>query len=70
MKKVPNSDCPSCGDGEETISHLLAVCPAYARQRGEYFHDYYTSLSDIIDKFSIDHIVKYANQTNRLKINT
>ena len=70
MTKATTSDCPSCGDREETITHLLTVCPAYARQRGEYFHDYYTSLSDIIDKFPIDHIVKYVKHTNRLVTNT
>ena len=66
MTKVPTSDCPSCGDREETITHLLTVCPAYARQRGEYFHDYYISLSDIIDNFQIDHIINYVNNTKRL----
>ena len=69
MNKVLTSACPSCGDGEETIAHLLTLCPVYARLRGDYFHDYYISLSDIIDKSPIEHILKYIKHTDRVTIN-
>ena len=44
MKKTNTSECPQCGHNEETVPHFLGQCPATAR--GQYFQDYYLSVSD------------------------
>ena len=66
IRKSSTSACPMCGDGEETVSHFLGQCPAIAQLRGQYFRDYYLSVSDIFDNHHITTIVNFANRTKRL----
>ena len=66
MSLVSTKECPQCGADEETVAHFLGQCPAYSRIRGEVFGDYYMSLTDIFQTYSLKTIVKFANKTKRL----
>ena len=65
IKITDSPNCPYCDHEEETVSHFIGQCPAFMRQRGQYFNTYYSSLNDIFDNNSINKIVSYAHSTKR-----
>ena len=67
IHQVSTKTCPKCNMEDETVSHFLGQCPYYAATRAEVFNDYYTTMTDIFERYSILQIVKYANKTGRLR---
>ena len=57
--------CPHCSMDDETINHFIGQCPMWFNRRGRYFNCYYTSVSDVADKFPLKKIVDYIVSTNR-----
>ena len=70
MNLVQTKECPKCGDEDETVSHFLGQCPAYASIRANEFGDYYMSMTDIFRTQKLKKIIKYTNRTKRLKFDT
>ena len=65
IKKVDTDICPNCEYEVETVNHFLGQCPAFARQRGEFFSSFYLSTTEIFENNSILQIAKYAAKTKR-----
>ena len=65
MQQVETNICAYCETEEETTSHFLGTCPAFARIRGEIFNTYYASISDIFENHNIKEIARYAVKTKR-----
>jgi ribonuclease HI len=59
--------CPKCELEDETVEHFLGRCPFYAATRFEVFEEYYSTMTRIFEKHTIQQIVMYANKTGRLK---
>ena len=57
--------CPHCSMEEETINHFIGQCPMWFNRRGRFFNCYYTSVSEIADRFPLRKIVGYICSTNR-----
>ena len=57
--------CPHCAMDDETINHFIGQCPMWFNRRGRFFNCYYTSVSDVADKFPLRKIVDYICSTNR-----
>ena len=59
--------CPLCEAEEETVSHLLGQCPMLGSLRAEFFETYYTTASDIVDRYNLRKIISYVHRTKRLE---
>ena len=59
--------CPLCEAEEETVSHLLGQCPMLGKLRAEFFDTYYTTASDIVDRYNLRKIISYVHRTKRLE---
>ena len=57
--------CPHCSMEEETINHFIGQCPMWFNRRGRFFNCYYTSVSEIADRFPLKKIVGYICSKNR-----
>ena len=62
--------CPLCQAEDETVPHFLGQCPIIGNIRYDLFDTYYTTASDIVNRYSLKQIVKYANRTKRLEPRT
>ena len=52
---------------DDTVHHLLALCPELWQRRVEYFDTPYTTVMDVVDKYNLKRIIGYVNRTNRLE---
>ena len=59
IKKTPSPDCRLCGMENETVKHLLTVCPALWKQRQERFDRLGLTLDDIKNGFPISKTVSF-----------
>ena len=59
--------CPLCEAEYDTVPHLLAKCPMLWQLRVEYFDTYYTTVTEIMDRYNRRRIIGYVNRTNRLE---
>ena len=57
--------CPHCSMEEETMNHFIGQCPMWFNRRGRFFNCYYSSVSEIADRFPLRKIVGYICSTNR-----
>ena len=57
--------CPHCSMEEETINHFIRQCPMWFNRKRRFFNCYYTSVSEIADRFPLRKIVGYICSTNR-----
>ena len=64
---IAKPTCPLCEADDETVSHFLGQCPMLGNLRADLLNTYYTTASDIVDRYSLAQIVKYANRTKRLE---
>ncbi|KAG2054976.1 hypothetical protein BDR06DRAFT_854450, partial [Suillus hirtellus] len=71
LTKTESPHCPHCLQTEETIHHFLFECPQYIAARhvmSRALGRKSTSLSHVLsDSDAITHLVRYVNQTHRLK---
>jgi hypothetical protein len=71
INKTENPHCPHCPDTEETVHHYLLECPHYQRQRHTLQNELGRDASSIpfllTSTEAIAHLVKYVNDTKRLK---
>jgi len=58
--------CPRCEVENETVTHLLGQCPLFWQLRVEYFDAHYTTARDIVDRYSLTHILNFVYKTGRL----
>ncbi len=58
--------CPRCDAENETVSHLLGQCPLHWQLRVQYFDAHHASAKDIVDRYSLNHIINYVIKTGRL----
>ncbi len=58
--------CPLCKASDETVTHLLGQCPLRWYERVEFFDQHITNSSDIVDRYSLTHILRYVRLTGRL----
>ena len=59
--------CPLCEAEYDTVPHLMEKCPILWQLRVEYFDTYYTTVTDIVDRYNLRRIIGYVNRTNRLE---
>ena len=64
---IAKPTCPLCEADDETVSHFLGQCPMLGNLRADLFNTYYATASDIVDRYSLAQIVKYANRSKRLE---
>ncbi|KAG2045532.1 hypothetical protein BDR06DRAFT_900569, partial [Suillus hirtellus] len=71
LTKIESPDCPHFPHTEETVPHFLFECPHYLNAcqiMSQALGRKSTSLSHILtDSEAITHLVRYVNQTRRLK---
>ena len=68
VNRTVNPICPLCEAEEESVSHLLGQCPMLGKLRAEYFDTYYTTASDIVDRYNLRRIISYVHRTKRLDL--
>ena len=61
-----NPLCPLCMASDKTVTHLLGQCPIKWYEREEFFDQHITNSSDIVDRYSLDHILCYVRLTGLL----
>ncbi|KAL5272930.1 hypothetical protein ACHWQZ_G000937 [Mnemiopsis leidyi] len=57
--------CPHCSMEEETMNHFIGQCPMWFNRRGRFFNCYYSSISEIANRFPLRKIVGYICSTNQ-----
>ena len=66
MGLVNSPTCPSCGDQDETVEHLLGHCPAHSQLRITMLNTLYANIGEIFKENSLTTIIKFAQETGRM----
>ena len=67
INRADSEICHKCLYDVEDVGHFLGRCPAFSRLRGEFFQDFYMTVTDIFDNNNINKIVDYALKTKRFQ---
>ena len=59
--------CPHCSDADETVTHYLGKCSKWSYQRFLHFGMFYMDPIKIANTSTLQSIIKFANNTKRLK---
>ena len=59
--------CPLCEAEEETVFILLGQCPLLGKLRAELFDTYYTTATDIVDRYNLRQIISFVHKSKRLE---